>query len=638
MCGLAGFLGGDVMPHVAARLDAAARSLHHRGPDAAGTWHDAEAGVGFAHTRLAIVELSAAGAQPMHSADGRFVVAYNGEIYNHRAVRAELVAAGCAVNFRGHSDTETLVEACARWGVEPAVRRCNGMFAFALWDRRERVLHLVRDRLGIKPLYWGQCNGRMLFASELKGLLALHDGRPALDAVAVGEFLRYGFVPAPRSIYTGIEKLPPGAILTLRAGSAPQLQRYWTLEEVVRQPRSAYLPQAVDEMDGLLREVVREQRVADVPLGAFLSGGIDSSLVSALMQQAGTQPARTFSIGFAEATHDESQHAAAVARHLGTVHTELRVTPAEALGVIPDLPHIYDEPFADSSQVPSLLLARLARSHVTVALTGDGGDEAFAGYNRHIMARTLIGPALRLPASWRGSLARGLDAVAPAYWNRLAGWLPSRVRPRQVPDKVQRLAAVLPCSPDQVYAQLLATWPAAAQHTRAGVARREFGDANTLASLPGLGERLQYLDSAVYLPDDGLVKVDRATMAASLECRVPLLDHRVLEAAWRLPWSMRVRGLAGKWMARKVLSRYVPPYLFNRPKSGFSIPLAAWLRDGLRDWAEGLLEPARLARSGLVDAASMRALWQDHLSGRADRHHALWNLLTFQSWHERWYH
>ena len=620
------------------RLEAAKEALKHRGPDASGIWHDADAGVGLAHTRLRILELSDAGAQPMQSADGRFVIAYNGEVYNHLAVRRELKAAGCRVAFRGHSDTETLVEACAHWGVEASVRRCHGMFAFALWDRRERTLHLVRDRLGIKPLYWGEDRSRLLFGSELKGLLALHTQRPEPDPDATQDFLHYGFVPAPRSIYRGISKLPAGAILTCRVGSAPALSRYWTLESVVSAPRDAALPQAVDAMDQLLREVVREQMIADVPLGAFLSGGIDSSLVAALMQQVGSQPVRSFSIGFAEASHDESAHAAAVARHLGTVHTELRVTPAEALAVIPDLARMYDEPFADSSQIPTFLLARLTRAQVTVALSGDGGDEAFAGYNRHVYAGPLLAPALGAPAALRRPLAAMLDAVSPARWEALAGMLPATVRPRQTADKLHKLAACLRAPAHEVYGQLLAALPDANSFIHGGGRRRTaFGDAAVLQALTGKGEQLQYLDAAVYLPDDVLVKVDRATMAVALECRVPLLDHRVIEAAWRWPWPLRVRGLTGKWLARQILERYLPRRLFTRPKSGFTMPLADWLRGGLRDWAEAMLDPARLDASGILDTGAVRALWQEHLSGRSNRQNALWNLLTFQAWHEHWY-
>ncbi|MBI1731281.1 MAG: asparagine synthase (glutamine-hydrolyzing) [Gammaproteobacteria bacterium] len=637
MCGLAGVLGAIRTDPVEPLLRAAAAALRHRGPDGDAVWSDAKAGIGFAHTRLRILELSDAGAQPMHSADGRMVLIHNGEIYNHLGIRSELQSAGFARAFRGGSDTETLVEACAHWGVEATVRRCHGMFAFALWDRHERALHLVRDRIGIKPLFWGVSGDRLIFGSELKALLPLLDRRPELDAQAVGEFLRYGFIPAPRSVYSGISKLPAGAMLTCRAGVAPYLSRYWTLEAAATQPRTARFPDVVDDLDRLLRDVVREQLVADVPVGAFLSGGIDSSLVAALMQQVGAQPARTFSIGFAESSHDESAHAAAVARHLGTAHTELRVTPAEALAVIPELAHHYDEPFADSSQIPTLLLARLARATVTVALSGDGGDETFAGYTRHVVARLLLAPALGVPLAVRRVLARGLDAVRPSIWDAFAAGIPAAHRPRQPADKARRLAAVLHAAESGIYAALLATWPESPRGTGgAGAARTAFGDPATLAQLHGLGERLQYLDGSVYLPDDALVKVDRATMAAALECRVPLLDHRVVEAAWRVPWPLRVRGLTGKWIARQVLSRYVPARLIERPKSGFSIPLADWLRGGLRDWAEAMLTPAQLARCGMPEPVAVRKLWQEHLGGRCNGQHALWNVLTYQAWHEHW--
>ncbi len=637
MCGIAGFFSTDCISEGESRLRDAVAALRHRGPDGSGIWHDAGAGIGLAHVRLKIVELTDAGAQPMHSADGRFVITYNGEIYNHLALRRELIAGGAAPGFRGGSDTETLLAACAAWGVEAAVRRCAGMFAFALWDRHERRLYLVRDRLGIKPLYWGHTAGSLIFGSELKGLLPLQTASPVLHQDAIQDFLHYGFIPAPLSIYQGIKKLPPGAMLICSHDAEPVETHYWSMADVVNAPRHCQLPEAVDAMDDLLQSVVRDHLMADVPVGVFLSGGIDSALVTALMQRAGSKPLRTFSIGFAECSHDEAMHAARVARHLDAAHTELRVSPAEALAVIPSLAAMYDEPFADSSQIPTALLARLTRSQVTVALSGDGGDEMCAGYNRHVYANCLLKPAMGMPRQLKQGVAWGLDAATPARWDAAAAWLPRRLRPPQAADKLHKLAAILRAPPDSLYAALLATWPdASSTLPGAGTCRVIFGDAAVSARLNGLGEHLQYLDTTTYLPDDVLVKVDRATMAVGLECRVPLLDHRVIEAAWTLPWSLRARGVTGKWLLRKVLERYLPRTLFDRPKTGFAVPLADWLRGGLRDWAEAMLEPKRLETAGVLEPSMVRALWQQHLSGRHNRHQALWNILTFQAWYEHW--
>ena len=647
MCGIAGL----IEPKVAApdALEAAARrmaaALQRRGPDDEGVWVEGQSGVALAHRRLSIIDLSPAGHQPMESADRRFVITFNGEIYNYEALRAEL---GAGAGFRGHSDTEVLLGSVARFGLEGALQRANGMFALALYDRRERTIHLARDRLGQKPLYYGWAGSAFAFASELKALRALPGFAPEVDRAALAAYLRHGYVPAPHCIYRGVFKLLPGTILSQPLADLGQRplagpRPYWSLKQTaaqgVAQPLTLSEGEAEDALDALLRDAVRHCMVADVPLGAFLSGGIDSSTVVALMQAQSSAPVRTFTIGFHEAGYDEAAHAALVARHLGTEHTELYVDDAKARAVVPEIPDMYDEPFADSSQIPTALVSRLARERVTVSLSGDGGDELFGGYNRYVWAENTNRFGAVTPRFLRRELARAVGAVPIPWIDGLFGAraLPHRLRVPQAGDKLRKLAAIID-APDaaEIYRRIVSLWPDPSALTRgAAEAGTLLSDAGAWPKLD-FTERMMFLDAATYLPDDILVKLDRASMAVGLEGRVPLLDHRVVEFAWRLPLSQKLRSGTGKWLLRRVLRRYVPPALTERPKMGFGVPIDSWLRGPLRDWAEGLLSDAKLRDGGFLEPAPIRARWAEHLSGGRNWQHALWAILMFQAWKERW--
>lgn len=650
MCGLAGVV--RAAPELAARLEAEVRrmadTLAHRGPDDAGAWVDADSGVALGHRRLSIIDLSACGHQPMTSADGRYVIAYNGEVYNFVALRAELERLGAG--FHGHSDTEVLLAAIVQWGLRSALERLNGMFAFALWDRVERTLHLARDRLGEKPLYYGWMGDAFLFGSELKALQAHPAWRGEVDRQALTLYLRHNYVPAPLSIYRGVFKLPPGGLATLRcarlrAGDAPDARSYWSLREVAERGRAdpyrGTAAEAVQELEARLSEAVGLRMVADVPLGAFLSGGVDSSTVVALMQAQSPRPVRTFSIGFHEDEYNEAQHAAAVARHLGTEHTELYVTPAEAMAVVPDLPRLYDEPFGDSSQIPTFLVSRLARQQVTVSLSGDGGDELFGGYNRYFLAQRIWRMVGWAPPLLRRAAAGGITTLSPAAWNRgfaaVRRVLPARLRYANAGDKLHKLAEILSVpNPEAMYRGLVSHWKEPERIViGGGEPATVLTDPESWAPLLSFPERIMFLDTLTYLPDDILVKVDRATMGVSLESRIPLLDHRLVEFAWRLPLAMKVRDGVGKWLLREVLYRHVPRALIERPKTGFGVPIDVWLRGPLRAWAEALLDEDRLAREGFFDPAPIRAKWAEHLAGRRGWHYYLWDVLMFQAWLER---
>ncbi|HEX6958394.1 MAG TPA: asparagine synthase (glutamine-hydrolyzing) [Ferrovibrio sp.] len=642
MCGIAGILTWRDMPAdlLGRRVTAMTDAIAYRGPDAGTHWLDAGAGLALGHRRLAIVDLSETGAQPMHSANERFVICYNGEIYNAPQIARELPG----INFRGHSDTEVLLEACAAWGVEQAVARFIGMFAFALWDRRERVLWLVRDRLGIKPLYWTiqdtEAGKTLLYGSELKALIAYPGWTPRLDRNALAQYLRFGYVPAPQSIYENVRKLLPGHILRVDANGDTDLTCYWDLRRIAREGlrhldrRSA--AEQTDHLHDLIADAVRRRMVADVPLGAFLSGGIDSSTVVALMQAQSPRPVQTFSIGFNEEAFNEAEHARAVARHLGTDHTELIVASEHARSVIPKLPDMYDEPFADSSQIPTHLVSELARQKVTVSLSGDGGDEVFAGYVRYQGIDRLWRAAGFLPPGLRGGLGGALTLLSPDAWEALLSPLPARYKPRFVGDKLHKAAAIMAQpDPDAMYDRLTALWPEAAAMV-AGAGPLPDHDPTLAADLPEIVARLRYRDMTGYLPDDILAKVDRASMAVSLEARVPLLDHRVVEFAWTLPPDRLLGDGQGKRILRSVLYRYVPRALVERPKTGFGIPLGDWLRGPLRDWAEALLSEQRLREDGLIDPKLVRRRWQEHLGGSRNWQYALWTVLMFQAWRQRW--
>jgi asparagine synthase (glutamine-hydrolysing) len=563
----------------------------------------------------------------MVSADGRYVVVYNGEIYNYRELKDELSQLGHP--FQSTSDTEVMLAAVGRWGPKAALQRLTGMFAIALWDREQRTLTLARDRMGEKPLYYAWSGGLLLFGSELKGLRAHPDCPRDLDFTALPHFFRRAYVPAPLTIYAGVRKLPPGHLLTLAPGSEPAVEPYWSLAEIAARPRASFgEDEFIERLDTLLRDAVRRTTISDRPLGVLLSGGIDSSSVAALMQATSTARIKSFTIGFGEASHDESAHAEAVARHLGTDHVTLRATPEEALALVPAMAEIYDEPFADSSQIPTHMVSRLAREHVVVLLSGDGGDEVFAGYNRHV-AMAQLAPVLDLPRGMRGFAASMTGAVPRAFWDQAASFLPDSMRPREMADKMQKLAQVLAAEDaDQVHERLLTQWQAPP------VASPAPPPPSHGAALADPLERMQLRDALDYLPDDILAKVDRASMAVALEARAPLLDHRVVELAWSLPRSMRVRGGQGKWALRRILERYVPRALTERPKTGFALPLAEWLRGPLRDWAESLLASHTLHPA--LDPEPIRAAWEDHLAGVQNHEHRLWCALMFQSWARRW--
>jgi asparagine synthase (glutamine-hydrolysing) len=641
MCGIAGILAADRLDE--GLLRRMAGSIAHRGPDDEGIWLDSEAGIGFAHRRLSIVDLSPSGHQPMVSADGRFVLNFNGEIYNHGELRASLEAEGRVPEggWRGRSDTEVLLQAIACWGLETAICRAVGMFALALWNCQHRELSLVRDRFGEKPLYYGWVGGDFVFASELKALRLHPRFANPIDRRALRLFAARTYIPAPLSSYRQIFKLLPGSILTMAPRQArqpldtpPEVTPYWSYRDVVR--RGLVDPildeeEAIRELERVLVSAIRDQSVADVPVGAFLSGGIDSSTICALYQKHSTQPIRTFSIGFGEAGYNEAEDAKAVAAHLGTIHSEHYVSVGEARDVIPLLPEIYDEPFADSSQIPTYLVSQFARGQVTVALTGDGGDELFAGYNRHFLAPRLWRQLQRLPLPVRSLLGSQLGRLPASFWAGLSAMLPGRQAPH-LGGKVQKGLRVAASTRtfDDVYASFLDEWAFEPSPVRGG----EGEGAPFDMVLPGAPDavRTMYCDAVSYLPDDILAKVDRASMAVSLETRVPYLDHRVAELAARIPLAMKVHGGAGKQILRKLLYRQAPRQLFDRPKAGFAVPVGEWIRGPLRGWAEELLDPARIAQEGWLDPAIVQRRWNDHLNGRRDSAQALWTLLMFQAW------
>ena len=657
MCGFAGWLTTDQDEARAseAQLRRMNDALRHRGPDSAGVWLDAEAGVALGHRRLAIVDLSEAGHQPMVSPSGRWVVAFNGEIYNHLDLRRDLEVSGRAPGaWHGHSDTETLLACVEAWGIETTLQRSSGMFALALWDRAERVLTLARDRLGEKPLYWGWQGGpgsdrpatprTLLFGSELKALQRHPAFEGRINRQALALLMRHNYIGAPHSIWQGLHKLEPGCWLQVsRSASEPVIRPYWSALEVAlagrANPFQGSPDEAVSELERLLGAAVGRQRVADVPLGAFLSGGIDSSTVVALMQAQSSQPVRTFTIGFHEEGYDEAQHARAVAAHLGTDHTELYVPAAEALAVIPKLPALYSEPFSDSSQIPTFLVSQMARQQVTVALSGDGGDELFAGYERYRLTHAIWHRLARVPRPVRLFGARGLRLLSPDQWNWLfdlfESSLPVRLRHRNPGDRLWKGASLLGARDiETLYRGMVSHWS-----DPTGLVLGSGGEASTVLSHPPVGlctldavPRMMLTDLLSYLPGDILAKVDRAAMGVSLETRVPMLDPAVVEFAWTLPLSMKLRDGVSKWPLRQLLYRHVPRELIDRPKMGFAIPLKGWLRAPLKGWAAELLDERRLRREGFFDAAQVSRKWDDHVHGRRDWQAQLWDVLMFQAW------
>lgn len=652
MCGLVGFIGGrwsSDSGNMPALLRGMVQCIHHRGPDHSDVWTDDEDRVALAHARLAILDLSPAGNQPMRSPSGRYMIVYNGEIYNHMDLRRQLNEGGATFEWRGHSDTESLLASIEIWGLEESLKRSIGMFAFALWDRQEKALFLGRDRLGEKPLYYGwQGKGAertFLFGSELKAM-AIHPAfEGEIDRDALILYVRHAYIPAPHSIYSGIAKLKPGCILRLGQGeSEPAIHNFWSAaaaaEAGVAHPLRLSPEEAVDELEKLLTDAVGQQMMADVPLGAFLSGGVDSSTIVALMQAQSSRPVKSFSIGFNEEEYNEAKHAKAVAEHLRTDHTEMYVTPREAMEVIPRLPAIYDEPFGDNSQIPTFLVSQLAGRHVTVSLSGDAGDELFGGYNRYKLTAGMWRRLSKVPRPLRQLAARGLTTLSPATWNRIAQiadpLLPQSAKMALPGDKIHKGAGVLASrSVAELYLSLVSLW----REPAALVIGGKEPDTPLTGHMPRLEsmsevERMMALDLITYLPDDILAKVDRAAMSVSLETRVPLLNHRVVEFAWRLPLEYKLRDGETKWPLRQILYRHVPKALIERPKMGFGVPVGDWLRGPMRDWAEALLDPQRLAREGYFRPEPVRRLWQAHLDGHVNEQYRLWMVLMFQAWLE----
>jgi asparagine synthase (glutamine-hydrolysing) len=651
MCGFAGLLttaacSRDELADHARRMS---HSLAHRGPDDSGVWADEGSGVAFGFRRLAILDLSPHGHQPMCSASGRFVVAFNGEIYNFSDLRRELESHGH--RFRGGSDTEVILAAFEQWGIRAAVRRFAGMFAMAVWDAERRQLSLFRDRLGKKPLYVYREPGLISFGSELKALIAGPSFDRTIDREALSSYLRYLYVPTPRTIFRHVAKLPAAHLLTVTDAGAPlpPAECYWSLQDAARagleDPIQGSDADAINELEGLLGEAVRCRLRSDVPLGALLSGGIDSSLVVALMQEASARPVKTFTIGFREEAFNEAPHAARVARYLGTDHTELLLTGEDAQTVVPRLPEIFDEPFADPSQLPTLLVAQLARQHVTVALCGDGGDELFGGYNRYVYGTRVLPRVNRIPRSVRQYVGAGLQLVPAAAWagaHRAAGGLLPRVAGQRAGEQVHKLANLMTAaSTGDMYRSLLSAWQQPQHLVRGGPAGDDPNSRILDQKLASGGVEGQLLDQMMladqmnYLPDDLLAKVDRASMAVSLEVRAPLLDHRVAEHSWRLPRTLKVRGSVGKWILRQVLYRHVPQAIVERPKMGFSVPIDQWLRGPLREWGESLLAGVS-DNDGLLKTSAVAGAWKDLQEGRRSGGAAMWAVLMFQAWRARW--
>ncbi|WP_405230014.1 asparagine synthase (glutamine-hydrolyzing) [Lentisalinibacter sediminis] len=652
MCGISGVLTHD--PAISGEqllsvVTAMRAGIAHRGPDDEGTWIDTSNGIGFAHTRLAILDLTDAGHQPMHSAKGRFCITYNGEIYNFRTLRSELTKLG----FRpiGSSDTEIVLAAIEEWGVHTTLSKLTGMFAIAIWDKKEKVLHLARDRMGEKPLYYGFLDGSFVFASELKALKRHPKWSQSIDRDALTLFMRYAYIPAPYSIFDRVFKLMPGCILSIPSDvclettqhspwpDAPmtplQQRQYWDLKCVAESGLDSPIADpnsAITQLESLLLSVISDQMVSDVPLGAFLSGGIDSSTVVALMQSMSCRPVRTFTIGFDALGFDESEHAARVAAHIGTDHTELFLTGKEAMDVIPLLPKIYDEPHADASDIPAVLVSRLARENVTVAMSGDGGDELFCGYNRYLHSNRIWNAARLVPQSLRRTLSAGIKSLSPSQWDQVSKLIPGHL-PR-TGYKLHRLADAIEANGiDDVYKRLISYW---LDPSSLVLSSKEppsfFRDNNRLGRDANFIDQMLFWDQLAYLPDDNLTKMDRASMSVGLETRAPLLDHRIVSFAWSIDQHMKVRNGSSKWLLRKVLYNHVPRDIIDRPKMGFSVPIGEWLRGPLKDWASDLLDSSTLRRQSFLDVDLVTEEWQAHQSGRRDLQNSLWSVLTFQAW------
>jgi len=647
MCGFVGFYSPELKriehePLIKKMRD----KIQYRGPDDAGAWMDSNDAVAFGHRRLSIIDLSEKGRQPMVSQSGRFVLSYNGEVYNFGDLKIELEKGG--KTFRGTSDTEVILESIEMWGLGVAVKRFIGMFSFSLWDRKEKSLHLVRDRLGIKPLYYGWNKKTFFFGSELKAFTPHPDFEKNINTQAIAPYLRLAYVPAPLSIYKNIFKVNQGEIVSLKipSNSTKKIhkERYWSpLEEAragLQDPFTGTEDEAINQLDSILLSSVKMRMISDVPLGAFLSGGIDSSLVVALMQKISTKPIRTFTIGFHESQYNEAKNAKEIAQHLGTDHTEMYVTPEEAQAVIPTLGSLYDEPFADASEIPTYLVSKLTRQHVTVSLSGDGGDELFGGYNRYFWGMRLLKLQRQIPKFMRLIQEKVITSLNPSFWDGLftclGPFMPDYLRKELTGQRLHRVARVINKEdPQSLYEDLISCWsdPSVVGTTPEEDFESPVFDHQWNGSMQSV-EHMMVLDSMAYLPDDILTKVDRASMGVSLEARVPILDHRVYEFAWKLPLEMKIRDQKGKWILKKLLSRYVPEKLFNRPKMGFGVPIDSWLRGPLKDWAESQLDSNRIDQEGFLNSKIIRKKWEEHQKGIRDWHYPLWGILMFQQWYE----
>ena len=638
MCGIAGYVGKTSYPYNC--LDEMAKAINHRGPDDRGTWCDEDEGIGLAHARLSILDLSSAGHQPMHSVSKNFVLVFNGEIYNHKVLRSELELIAQR-NWLGHSDTETLLAAIDYWGLEKTLKKAKGMFAIALWDKRNKNLSLARDRIGEKPLYYGWVNDQFVFASELKSIKKFPKFKNLIDRNSLALFLRFNSIPAPHSIYQDIYKLEPGQIVQLNAESKKVKKfNFWSTEEVYNKGNLSQVSgtpkEIVDQLEVVLSKAVSSQMQSDVPLGAFLSGGIDSSTIVALMQSQSDSQVNTFTIGFNAKEYDEAKHARMVANHIGTNHFEMYVSERDALDIIPNLPNIYDEPFADSSQIPTYLVSKFAKQEVTVALSGDAGDELFGGYNRYVFAEKMFSKIMRGPISIRQLISSAIFTMTEEKWNTLLNNFLSE-RFSDIGHKLHKVANVLPAkSIRDMHFKLVSQihnpsdWLLNANEYKTSLN----DDTKRFVELNPIEQMMAY-DLVTYLPTDILTKVDRAAMAVSLETRVPFLDPDVIKFSASLPMEFKIRNGVTKWALREVLYKHVPKDLIERPKMGFGVPLAEWLRGPLQDWAESLLDEKRLHQDGFFDVKFVRNKWLEHLSGKRNWHHQLWNVLMFQAWLEK---
>lgn len=645
MCGITGLYSFDPRPEriqLSQVVKGMCDAIAARGPDSDAQWIDSDAPLALGHRRLSIIDLSPAGAQPMSSASGRYMIVFNGEIYNFKAIKVELEASGYEANYRGHSDTEILLGAIEHWGVKKTLEKISGMFAFALWDRKRRALFFARDRMGKKPLYIGWAGSTLVFASELKALCAHPEFKRNISRPAMTSYMRFGYVPAPQSIYSDVWQLPAGTMIALdmqmlRSGHdlKPLIEPYWSHKEALIQARNnpvTNLDGAVDEFEAVLSECVQERMIADVPLGAFLSGGVDSSTIVALMQKYSSNPVKTYSIGFEVAGYNEAEHAAEIAAHLKTEHHELYINPKDALDVVPNLSSIYDEPFADASAIPTYLVAKFARESVTVALSGDGGDEMLGGYNRHIAGPKAWNVAQNIPPNLHAPFAQIIRAIPPNIWAKLRPGHP------QFGSHMHKLADALgKGTQSDLYLGLVSKWQQPKKCVRDGYEETiPLIDPDMQMEGLSFAEDMMYWDTLSYLNGDILTKVDRASMAASMEARAPLLDTKIYDYVWRLPMEVKIKDGKGKWLLRQVLNKYVPQGLYDRPKQGFSVPIDEWLRGPLKEWAEGLLGEYELKSQGMLDYVHIRQLWSEHQKGRGNHADRLWCVLMFQSWYRQW--